>query len=292
MNVIDMDTPTKRGSFGDTITGFFRRSKASANSIPRLVSPKRTPYGPFQFQINLTKGATFEVQATTDLRHWETLGAQLSHSETTEFLDSNAPRHNLRFYRVLAGGTVSTNVIGYVSVTLPPGHAMISNPLLAQNNRVEALFPDLPEGTTFDKFDTTLFKLTKNGVTNGVWTNPQEVLLPGEGAIILNPTSDVKTLNFVGEVPQGDLSLPIPAGFSIRSSLLPLPGALDTDLGFPITNGDVIHLFDREQQKYIIYTFEQNRWTPSQPVIASGEAFWVGKTAAGNWVQSAVLNRI
>jgi hypothetical protein len=118
------------------------------------------------------------------------------------------------------------------------------------------------------------------------------VLLPGEVAIILNPTSDVKTLNFVGEVPQGDLSLPIPAGFSIRSSLLPLPGALDTDLGFPITNGDVIHLFDREQQKYIIYTFEQNRWTPSQPVIASGEAFWVGKTAAGNWVQSAVLNRI
>ena len=50
------------------------------------------------------------------------------------------------------------------------------------------------------------------------------------GAIFFNPTSDFKSINFVGEVLQGELLLPIASGFSIHSSRIPQPGRLHTDL--------------------------------------------------------------
>ena len=84
---------------------------------------------------------------------------------------------------------------------------------------------------------------------------------------------------------QGNFSTPIPAGFSIRSSIIPQAGSIDTDLGFPINNGDVIHLFDRDQQKYAQYAYEQGGWISGVPVVGLGESFWVGKKKAENWVR-------
>ena len=110
--------------------------------------------------------------------------------------------------------------------------------------------------------------------------------MPGEGAIFFNPTSDYKSVSFAGEVLQGHLSVPVPGGFSIRSSLIPQPGNLADDLRFPIANGDVIHLFDREQQKYLLHPFEEDKWTAGPPIIGVGEAFWVAKTDPGNWIRS------
>jgi hypothetical protein len=97
-------------------------------------------------------------------------------------------------------------------------------------------------------------------------------------------------LIFVGEVMRGDLILPIPSGFSIRSSMVPLPGRLDGDLQLPMFDGDVVHLFDRDRQDYAIHTYRDGKWTPTPPVIAIGESFWIGRTTAGNWVQSGLLD--
>jgi len=82
--------------------------------------------------------------------------------------------------------------------------------------------------------------------------------------------------------------LPIPPGFSIRSSLLPPPGSLD-ELGCPIADGDVIHLFDRDRQKYVLHPYEQDRWTAGLPVVGLGEAFWVAKAKPGNWTGNLVI---
>lgn len=59
--------------------------------------------------------------------------------------------------------------------------------------------------------------VTENVVKDGRWSNPGERLAPGEGAIFFNPTSDYKSFSFVGQVLTGNLSLPVPSGFSIRS---------------------------------------------------------------------------
>jgi len=112
---------------------------------------------------------------------------------------------------------------------------------------------------------------------------------PGEGAIFFNPTSDFKNINFIGEVTRGNLLLPIAAGFSIRSSQIPKPGRLHSDLGFPISEGDVIHLFDRDRQNYVIYQYDKKKWSSNPPVVNVGEAFWIGKTAPGDWVQYSYL---
>jgi len=75
-------------------------------------------------------------------------------------------------------------------------------------------------------------------------------------------------------------------GFSMRSSPVPQPGRLHLDLGFPISDGDVIHLFDRDQQKYVLYPFSAAAWASNPPILGVGESFWVAKESAKNWIRS------
>jgi hypothetical protein len=130
--------------------------------------------------------------------------------------------------------------------------------------------------------------LSENEAKNKKWTHPLENLMPTEGAIFYNPTSDYKTHSFVGEVVRGEVSVPIPGGFSVRSSPVPQGGSLE-ELGFPIANGDVIHLFDRDRQKYVLYPYENGGWKSGPPIVGVGESFWVAKTQPGNWVRRLLV---
>lgn len=269
----------------------FLHHKPLVDVPPVLTSPKRFPYGQFQFQLEIPRPGAYEIEASTDLRHWTILSSDLSRVTRVEYLDTTAGNFSFRFYRAWFGELCSPNVLGYAALTIPPGFAMIANPLIASDNTVQALFPHVPNGATLTKFDTHLFKLTRNSFSNGKWSNPGDTLVPGEGAIILNPSFDFKKVSMVGEVQQGDLSLPIPAGFSVRSSIVPVPGQLDADLLFPAADDDVVHLFDRDRQQYVIYSFKESKWSPEPPVLAVGESFWVGKTFGGNWNRTLVLNQ-
>jgi len=252
---------------------------------PVLGSAIRFPYGAFKFKARLASGIAYEIEATTNLTAWTSISTDTSLGEI-DYVDANAAKFGHRFYRLNVDGVFSTNVIGYATITLPPGFSMIANPLEAMDNSVAELFKGMPEGTTLSRFDTRLSHLTENAVKLGKWTNPTEKILPGEGAMFFNPTSDYKNLNFVGEVKQGKFSTPIPAGFSIRSSSLPQPGRLDTDLGFPADEGDVIHLFDRDRQKYVLYPYDAAVWVSNPPVVSVGESFWVAKKSPKNWIRS------
>jgi hypothetical protein len=260
--------------------------KAEHATPPRLVEPVRVPYGPFRFKAQVAKGQHYEIQASPDLRTWSAIASGTVSGEMLEHVDAEAFKFSYRFYRLLAGEVPSSNVIGYASQTLPPGFSMIANPFETRAP-VSELLKGWPDGATLNKFDTRLFKLGENAVQFGKWTNTAERLQPGEGAIFYNPTSDYKSLSFAGEVLQGHQSIPIPGGFSIRGSLRPQPGNLE-ELGFPISNGDVIHLFDREAQKYVLYPFEEGKWTAGVPLLSVGESFWVAKTEAGNWRQTVL----
>jgi hypothetical protein len=263
----------------------FLQKNGETAPAPRLSAPVRFPYGAFQFKIASTPGIEYEIQASSDLKNWSTVDQDSSKGNSIDYLDSQASKFSFRFYRTLTGEVRSRNVIGFVTVTLAPGFSMVANPFNAPSNTVPDLFKGLPEGTAVNKFDTRLFGLNENIFKNGKWTNSYEALTPGEGAILFNPTSDYVPLNFVGEVIEDDFSMPVPAGFSIRSALLPLPGRIHADLGFPIAEGDVIHLFDKNDQKYILYPYDAEKWANSPPVINAGESFWVAKTSPGTWVR-------
>jgi hypothetical protein len=283
---------TKLGSFIGKIRENFGGDAGGkvAFAPPTLGSGTRSPYGPFRFETALPKGVPYEIQATSDLERWVTITEDVARGPVIVYVDSDAAKHKHRFYRMVANEVHSANIIGYASTILPPGFSLIANPLDATSNTIAELLKDWPDGTTLNKFDTRLFRLSDHAVKHGKWTKPGEKLMPGEGGIFFNPTPDHKSLNFVGDVMQGNLSVPIPAGFSMRSSLVPLPGRLHEDLGFPIGEGDVIHLFDREQQKYVLYPFEGGKWKGDAPVVKVCEAFWVAKTEAANWTRTIAMN--
>lgn len=264
------------------------RSKARPIAPPALGDAVRFPYGAFAFKTRLPKGTPYFIEASTDLQNWSFISQDVSTEEGVEYVDSEAFKFGHRFYRLFAGDVPSVNVIGYAAVTLAPGFSMIANPFDGPSNCVAEMFKGWPDGTTLNKFDTRFFRLAENEIKFEKWTNPTEELLPGEGAIFFNPTSDYKAHSFVGDVLQGNLSVPIPGGFSIRSSLLPQPGSLD-DLDFPVANGDVIHLFDRDRQKYVLYPYEEGKWTAGVPVVSVGESFWVAKTEPGNWTRHLTI---
>jgi hypothetical protein len=251
---------------------------------PTLVCADRLAYGPFRFRTQVPKDLEYEIEATSNLKNWKFIDSDTSNGEI-EFVDSDAPKFSHRFYRLNVNGVYSTNLIGYATVTLSPGFSLIANPLSGGDESIPQLFKGAPDGTTLSKFDNQFYRLSQNAVEAGRWTNPTEKLSLGEGALIFNPTSEYKKLRFVGSVSQNSLSTPIPAGFSMRSSVFPQPGRLDTDLGFPIGDGDVIHLLDGDRQKYLLYPFEGSAWACDPPVLGVGEAFWVAKKEAGTWLQ-------
>ncbi|MGD0260987.1 MAG: hypothetical protein ABSD29_14325 [Verrucomicrobiota bacterium] len=264
----------------------FGGKKSQPSVAPALKDATRLPNGTFHFKAQLAKGTPFVVQASTDLENWSPVLNEISSGEVTSYADGHASRFNYRFYRLLAGQAQPSNVVGYVSITLPPGFSMIACPLDAPTNTVGKVFKDWPDGTTLNKFDTQLFRLVENAVKFSQWTNPSERLMPGEGAIFFNPTLDYRSICFTGEVLTKNVSVAVASGFSIRSSPVPQPGALVEDLEFPIANGDVIHLFDREGQQYVLHPYENGKWTAGAPMLNVGEAFWVAKTEPGHWTRN------
>jgi hypothetical protein len=255
---------------------------------PTLVCVDRLAYGPFRFRTQIPKELEYEIEATSNLKNWIFIASETSNGEI-EFVDSDAPKFSYRFYRLNVNGVYSTNIIGYATVTLPPGFSVVANPLSGADESVPALFKGVPDGTALSKFDSRIHRLTENAFEAGKWTNPTEKLSLGEGALLFNPTSEYKKLRFVGSVSQNSLTTPIPAGFSMRGSAFPQPGRLDTDLGFPISDGDVIHLMDGDRQKYLIYPYKGSAWAGEPPVLGVGEAFWVAKEAAGTWLQEFTM---
>jgi hypothetical protein len=91
------------------------------------------------------------------------------------------------------------------------------------------------------------------------------------------------TVTFVGEVPAGSLSNPIPKGFSIRSSQVPQAGKFVTDLKYPVEEGDQVNVWDEPTQKYANYGYEFGSWSPAEPTIDVGEAVFVNSPNAKPW---------
>ena len=257
---------------------------------PSLVDPIRFPYGPFKCKIENPDQVAYTLFASSDLTNWDIIDQlQSRFKDEQEYVDSAAPNFSYRFYRVVADGLPASGVVGYCAMTLAPGFTLITNPFKGGNCTISEAFRDWPDGTTVNKFEVARMRLNENILKQGKWENPNQQLAPGEGAIFFNPTDDYKRHSFAGEVVPGSSTMPIPSGFSLRSSMIPKQGKLEEDLQFPISNGDVVHLFDSDRQQYAIYPFEDGKWTSGQPTLSMGEAFWIAKAEPGNWESNLVV---
>lgn len=170
---------------------------------------------------------------------------------------------------------------GYISLEIGPGFQLVADPLRGQDNTVAHLFPQPTEGTELYKLVNGVF--TTNTFSSGVWTQPDETLAVGDGALVFNPSAETNTVTFVGEILQGDLTNTIPAGLSLKSSLIPKGAPITSGLGLKLSAFD--NLYQWKSNRFEVFTFLPNGgWFPSKPKIKVGEAFFIRASQETNWV--------
>ena len=192
----------------------------------------------------------------------------------------------------LAQTVYSVNAVGFVNVTFPPGFTIASNPLVGATNTVAALFSNLPFLSQVFKFDPQSGNFTSSTYLGGTtWTTPGMTLVPGEAFFFKNPSGTAITNTFVGNVSQGTLVTPLPAGFSMASSQVPQAGLVATDLQLPANFLDAVYTFD-SVTGYTGYTYlGGTTWVPSEPTIGVGQGFFVKKQAAASWTRNFNVNQ-
>jgi hypothetical protein len=175
----------------------------------------------------------------------------------------------------------SVNVVGYTTITAPPGFSIIANQLDATNT-VGALIPTPPDGTILYKY-TTAF--VGNSYFFG-WSDPEMTLNPGEAAFFYNPLQTAYTMTFAGEVRQGNLTNDVPSGFSLLSSIVPQSGAVDADLGLPVGDGDIVYFYRGGQ--FVGYSYFFGWPDPANPPApAVGEGFMLYRAGASTeWTRN------
>jgi len=190
----------------------------------------------------------------------------------------------------------SVNAVGYVNKTIPAGKlALISNPLTATDNTIAALFKGVPDGTQVYKFNGTGYVIaTFDGLDNAFTPEAaaKTTVVPGEGVFVRNNSAAAITVTFVGEVPQGKLENPLPAGLSIRSSMVPQAGTAQA-LGLVGVDGDQVFQFKVDTQAYHVSGYDglDNAWLPALQELAVGEAFFLRKNAAAVWTREFTVNQ-
>jgi hypothetical protein len=188
----------------------------------------------------------------------------------------------------MAQAVYSVNIVGYINKQIPAGFTMVASQLKnSPDNKVTNILPAPPEGTSVYKFaggDQI------NSFVDGAWEGDDlnMTMNPGEGVFVQAPSAFTAT--FVGEVTTGaSLQNPFGSGFSIRSSIVPKTGLLQTDLSFSPAEGDSIFQFINGG--YVINSFVDGAWEgdTGQPNIGMAEAFWINN-GLGNrvWTQSFV----
>jgi hypothetical protein len=193
-----------------------------------------------------------------------------------------------------AQAVYSVNAVGYVNTALVKGYNLISNPLdnkATGGNQIKNLFAGLSPGSQIFLFDpaTAKYDLASVDDFTGEITGPiaDRELKPGEGVFV--NAAAAGTVTFVGEVPAGNLSNPIPKGLSIKSSQVPQAGTA-TALAFPAGDGDQIFVFDEATQKYKTSIYDFGAWDV-EPSIDVGEAVFVNSATAKNWTRTFNINQ-
>jgi len=195
----------------------------------------------------------------------------------------------------------SVNAVGYVNTTIPKGQfSMVTNPLKAATNTVNALFQPVPPGfqvfvyTPGKGFDVGTFDDLEGAFLPASVGNA--VINPGHGVFVKNPTTADVTVTFVGEVPQGTLTTALVPGLQIVGSQVPQAGTA-SDLGLPhttaggLTPGDQVYQY-QGAAGYYVSTFDdlEDNYLPPLKSLAVGEAIFVKLAKANNWTRTFSVN--
>jgi hypothetical protein len=166
---------------------------------------------------------------------------------------------------------------------------LVLNPFHFAGTLNTAFVPNtLPTGTKFHKWDPAAGAYHPIATyTLGSGWSPNYPLFAGEGGFIEAPASTGFELRRWGEVPQGEVKVPVAGTYTIIGSRVPQARDLPS-LGFPVVEGDSVYIYNPAFFAYDSYSFLDGAWEPSVPVPPVGAAFWLhpGTTTPRTWTRN------
>ena len=191
----------------------------------------------------------------------------------------------------------SVNVVGYINLTLRPGFTLVANQLNASpNNQVNTVFPSVPADSQIQKFANNNYTTFFNDGSGWIDFdgNPTTVTVsPGEGFFFFNPGGAPLTQTLVGEVVTGNgLTVPIPPGFSLISSIVPQDISLTPANGFsPVADMQLQKYTGVPPDFYQFFFHDGSQWidfdgNPADARLLVGEGGFVFNPTGSNrnWV--------
>jgi len=270
-----------------SITGSFTRDVVP----PEYRSVEINTAGQLEWVQVARPGKKLTSDYSLDLLNWKEFTSDSSASGEMRVPFNRPQGINNLFIRTWEEDTgYAARAIGYVTLKLPSGESLISNPLANGGNRVSDILPSVPSGSTLAKFNPATGKWETNTFT-GAWSQPGMTLAPGEGAVLDNK-GDAFSVLLTGFTPWQKTSLSIPAGDSVVSPALAKGGLLSSRLGLPLAEGLVVKLLNNGTGKYDTYTVSNGAWSPSEPVIALGQAFIGIAPSTFSWSHDPTLPQV
>ena len=269
------------------ITGSFTRDVVP----PEYRSVTINAAGQLEWVQVARPGKTLTSDYSLDLLNWKEFTSDSSASGEQRVPFNRPQGINQLFVRTWEEDTgYAARAIGYVTLTLPSGKSLMANPLANGGNRVSDLLPTVPAGSTLVKFNPATGKWETNTFTDA-WSQPGMTLAPGEGAVLDNKGDPFSVL-LAGFTPWKKTTLVIPAGDSVVSPALAKGGLLSSRLGLPLAEGLVVKLLNNGTGKYDAYTVSNGAWSPSEPVVALGQAFIISAPSALSWSHDPTLPQV
>jgi hypothetical protein len=198
-------------------------------------------------------------------------------------------------WQAAAQNVYSPNVFGYYNVTVSTGWNLLANQLNQTNLNANYVLTGFPaDGSLLYRFDpvnqtyydaATYFAQLGWYLKSGDLNDPVLDLPLGEGFFIWTPTNWIAT--FFGEVEQGSLINPLLANYSLKASIVPQAGLLQTDLFFPPYAGDQVWRWVTPAFSPYSYDASNVAWVPSEPRLNVGEGFILyrspGEATTNHW---------
>jgi len=179
---------------------------------------------------------------------------------------------------------LTTAASGFANLLLPPGYSMLANVLPAESLRIGDVLQNVPQGTTVLLAAQEGWKA--NNYLDG-WSDPEMLLIPGEGFLFKNPLADPILLTLSGKALAGPATNHLPTGLSLHAPLLPRQGGLTTLLGYPATSGDFVLQWQPGSATYSASLRQGNAWWPREPMLTLGGAHFGIQTGEDVWIQTA-----
>jgi hypothetical protein len=189
-----------------------------------------------------------------------------------------------------ASAAVSSNIVGYVKISLNKGLNLICNPLnntAPQGNDADNLFKGL--SCSVLQWTGTGFISTDYDSEGGRFGGENFALAPGTAVFV--DVENATSLTTVGDALTGTQTKAINTGNNFVGSLIPISGPIDTSLGLSPTDGSAVLTWTGTGYTAYNVAVEEGTtiWLDGIPDIAVAQGFVVQTTTPFTWTKTFVV---